>query len=123
MNNKDKTATYTGAGDLPLIYKNSENGSVTGVQSKGMLLGFSLDGEYEDTVINVNCGDNLLITTDGIIETRNPQQEQFGTERLMNLLKIHNNGFDELEQIKNSFTDFSGGNFEDDISLISIKVK
>jgi len=123
LNNKDKTATYTGAGDLPLIFKNSENGSVTSVQSKGMLLGFSLDGEYEDTVIKVNNGDNLLITTDGIIETRNPQEEQFGTKRLMDLLKISNNGFDELERIKHSFADFSEGKYEDDISLISIKVK
>ncbi|MFC2102839.1 response regulator [Bacteroidota bacterium] len=123
LNNNENTATYTGAGDLPLLYRENSNNSVTSVQSKGMLLGFSLDGEYEDTVINVKSGDHLLITTDGIIETRNPQQEQYGTERLEKLVKTFENGHDELELIKSSITHFSEGNYEDDISLISINVK
>jgi sigma-B regulation protein RsbU (phosphoserine phosphatase) len=123
LNNKDNTATYTGAGDLPLLYKNSSDNFVSSVQSKGMLLGFSLDGEYEDTVINVKSGDYLLITTDGIIETRNPQAEQFGSDRLMKLIKTFTNGQDELAEIQKAITDFSAFKYEDDISLIGIKVK
>lgn len=123
LNNKEKTATYTGAGDLPLIYKNSTDNSVASIQSKGMLLGFSLDGEYEDTTINVKSGDYLLVTTDGIIETRNANGEQYGSNRLMDLAKTFTNGQDEPEAIKKSISDYSECNFEDDISLITIKVK
>jgi sigma-B regulation protein RsbU (phosphoserine phosphatase) len=123
LNNKNLTASYTGAGDLPLLYKNSSENTVESIQSKGLLLGFSEEGEYEDTLINLNKSDSLLLTTDGIIETRNENDEQFGSKRLVERIQSLANGQDELEVIKEDITEFSGGNFGDDISLISIKVK
>ncbi len=123
LDNKNLTANYTGAGDLPLVYKNSSENTVKRIQSKGMLLGFSEDGAYEDTLIHLNKNDSLLLTTDGIIETRNASDEQFGSIRLLERIQSLTNGRDELEVIKEGITEFSGGNFEDDISLISITVK
>ncbi len=123
LDNKNLTASYTGAGDLPLVYKNSSENTVKSIRSKGMLLGFSEDGEYEDTLIHINKNDSLLLTTDGIIETRNANDEQFGSKRLMEKIQSLTNGKDELEVIKEGITEFSGGNFEDDISLISITAK
>ncbi|MCH7516763.1 MAG: response regulator [Bacteroidetes bacterium] len=122
LDNKNLTASYTGAGDLPLVYKNSSDNTVKRIQSKGMLLGFSEDGAYEDTLINLNKSDSLLLTTDGIIETRNASDEQFGSKRLLERIQSLTNGQDELEVIKEGITEFSGGNFGDDISLISITV-
>jgi serine phosphatase RsbU (regulator of sigma subunit) len=87
-----------------------------------MLLGFSYDGEYEDTVIHLNKKDSLLLTTDGIIETRNNKEEQFGSKRLLERIQSLKNGQNEIEEIKEEITEFSGGNFDDDISLISITV-
>lgn len=123
LDNKNFSATYTGAGDLPLIYKNAIDNSVSSIRSKGMLLGFSLNGEYEDTALDVKSGDYLLITTDGIIETRNTGGEQYGSERLMELTKTFTNGQDEPVEIKKSISEFSDCKYEDDISLITIKVK
>ncbi len=123
LNNKNLTASYAGAGDLPLLYKNSSENTVKSIQSKGMLLGFSDEGEYEDTLINLNKSDSLLLITDGIIETRNASDEQFGSKRLLEGIQSVNNGQDELEVIREGITEFSGGNFGDDISLISITVK
>jgi serine phosphatase RsbU (regulator of sigma subunit) len=88
-----------------------------------MLLGFSDEGEYEDTLINLNKSDSLLLITDGIIETRNANDEQFGSKRLLEGIQSITNGQDELEVIKEDITEFSGGNFGDDISLISVTVK
>jgi sigma-B regulation protein RsbU (phosphoserine phosphatase) len=122
LDNKNLTARYAGAGDLPLIYKNSLEKTVKSIQSKGMLLGFSDEGEYEDTLINLNKSDSLLLITDGIIETRNAGDEQFGSKRLLEGIQSATNGQDELEVIKKGITEFSGGNFGDDISLISITV-
>ena len=123
LDNKNLTASYAGAGDLPLLYKNSSENTVKSIQSKGMLLGFSDEGEYEDTLINLNKSDSLLLITDGIIETRNVGDEQFGSKRLLEGIQSATNGQDELEVIREGITEFSGGNFGDDISLISITVK
>ena len=112
----------TGEGDLPLVYKNSFKNTVKNIQSKGMLLGFAKDGEYEDTLIPLNKSDSLLLSTDGIIETRNANDEQFGSNRLLDRIQSLADDQNELEVIKEDITEFSGGKFEDDISLISITV-
>ena len=122
IDNKNLTASYTGAGDLPLLYKNSSENSVSTIQSKGTLLGFTADGGYKDTVINLNRGDTILLVTDGIIESRNSDNEQFGSARLVDLLKSSDHK-DELELIRSNFSEYTGGNYEDDISLIRIKVQ
>ena len=123
LNNKDLTASYTGAGDLPLLHKSLSQNSVNSISSKGTLLGFSNNGEYEDQTIKLNKGDTVLLTTDGLIETRNKANEQFGTKRLFNLVNSTFEQRNELDIIKKKFNVFANDKFEDDISLIAIQVK
>ena len=123
LNKTRRTVKYAGAGDLPLVFKNSMTNSIENVGSKGMLLGFSAEGEYEDVTLNLNSGDCLLLHTDGITESRNAAKEQFGTERFMETVAAVNHDEDHLEKIKNEITAFTNDNFEDDISLIVVKVK
>ena len=123
MNNKNLTASYTGAGDLPLLHKSLSDNSVSSISSKGTLLGFSSNGEYEDETINLNKGDSVILTTDGLIETRNKANEQFGTKRLVNLVNSSYQQRNELDFIKQKFNVFANDKFEDDISLITIQVE
>ena len=88
-----------------------------------MLLGFALDGEYEDTVIELKRNDALILTTDGIIETRNRDNQQFGSARLMELIYSVPDEQDILEKIKHRIEEFANSNYEDDISLISLRIK
>lgn len=120
LDNKNLKATYTGAGDLPLIYKS--NNSVSSIKSKGMLLGFSLDGEYEDVTLELSKGDILVLTTDGIIETRNDEGKQFGLAGLTDQLQSTPSDQDFVNIIKQNITGFAAGRFDDDVSLILIKV-
>jgi sigma-B regulation protein RsbU (phosphoserine phosphatase) len=123
LNKKNRTAKYAGAGDLPIVFKNSLTNNVEHVGSKGMLLGFSAEGEYEDVTLNLNSGDCLLLLTDGITESRNAAKQQFGTDRFLKAVAAVNYNEDLLEKIKNEITTFTNDNFEDDISLIVVKVK
>ena len=123
LDNKNLTARYTGAGDLPLLHKNLLEKTVNSISSKGTLLGFSNNGEYEDQLIKLNKGDSVILTTDGLIETRNKADEQFGTKRLVNLINSSFQQRDELDLIKQKFNVFANNKFEDDISMITIKVE
>ena len=123
LNNKNLTASYTGAGDLPLLHKSLSDNSVSSISSKGTLLGFSSDGEYEDEIIKLSKGDSVVLTTDGLIETRNKANEQFGTKRLLNLVDSSYQRRNELDFIKQKFNVFANDKFEDDISLITIQVE
>ena len=123
LDNKKLTASYTGAGDLPLIHKSLTENSVHSINSKGTLLGFSIDGEFEDKIIKLNKGDSVILTTDGLIETRNKANEQFGTKRLVSLVNSSFEQRNELDLIKQNFNAFANNKFEDDISLIAIQVE
>jgi sigma-B regulation protein RsbU (phosphoserine phosphatase) len=123
LDNKNLTASYTGAGDLPLLHKSLSENSVNSISSKGTLLGFSHNGEYEDKIIKLNKGDSVILTTDGLIETRNKANDQFGTKRLFNLVNSTFEQRDELDFIKKKFNIFANDKFEDDISLIAIQVQ
>ena len=113
------TATYCGAGDLPLLYNNGVD--VVTHKSQGLLLGFNMEGGYEDIELKLNSGDELFLITDGIIESRNAEGQGLEIEGLQSLIKQNEND-DSVEFIKNKFTEFTNGNYEDDVSMIYIKL-
>jgi sigma-B regulation protein RsbU (phosphoserine phosphatase) len=122
VDKKNKIAKYSGAGDLPVVYKNSQLGNVEQKSSKGMLLGFMAEGGYSDVAIPLNPGDYLVLHSDGIIESRDLNGEQFGSERLKKTLAELPVQDAFIDAIKQELTSFTNDNFEDDISLVTIKV-
>lgn len=121
INNKDNIIRYAGAGDLPLIYKNSATGEVKNIKSDGTLLGFSLNGNFSDQTIHLNNNDFVLLLTDGVIESRNANKEMFGSGGLTNLVEKMDGQEDIVGYIQKDVAEFTNENFEDDISLISVK--
>ncbi len=119
LDKKNKTARYSGAGDLPLIFKSKE---VKRIVSTGVLLGFSKSGEYEDIELNLESGDELFLITDGITEARNKAGELYGEERLMQFVGGLNSDNDSLEQLQKEIFDYTGGEMDDDVSVIAVKV-
>ncbi|KUO59376.1 response regulator [bacterium BRH_c32] len=118
LDRKKKVAKYAGAGDLPLIFKRKE---VKTVHSKGLLLGFSNNEEYENIEMPLESGDEIFLFTDGITESRNPEGELYGESRLLEFIKNIPEDKDSLELIRNEIYTFSNNEVEDDISVISIK--
>ncbi len=120
LNKKNKTIRYSGAGDLPIFVKKNNNVSI--IKSDGLLLGFNEEGDYKDVTVELNDGDAIYLVSDGIIESRNPStEEQFGKDRLISVIADSKVEENSLEKIKNEFTNYTAGNFEDDVSLICIK--
>ncbi|RYU92107.1 fused response regulator/phosphatase [Mucilaginibacter terrigena] len=62
------TITYSGAGDLPLLYYNNAGESLEQVKSSGMLLGLMPNGDFDEITLKLKKGDSLYIFTDGIID-------------------------------------------------------
>lgn len=119
INNEMNTIQYSGAGDLPIIYKSEKE--TKPVKSNGLLLGFSDSEKYENVELKLNSRESIFIITDGITESRNEEKEALGEEGLYNILNSIKPDEDNIEVIKKEFDKFTGGGYEDDISLISIK--
>lgn len=62
------TISYSGAGDLPLVFYNAETSEIKQVTSSGLLLGLMPDGLYDESSFEMKKGDQLLIFSDGIID-------------------------------------------------------
>lgn len=60
--------SYTGAGDLPLLYYNRRGAKISRIQSEGLLLGLRADGDFDEFVMPLHTGDQLLLVTDGMID-------------------------------------------------------
>jgi sigma-B regulation protein RsbU (phosphoserine phosphatase) len=123
LNRSNKHLLYGGAGDLPILYKNSLSSEINKIYVKGMLLGFTAEGNYEDSLVRLNKDDVIILASDGIIESRNLSGEQFGKNELLRSVKNINPSVEPLDIIRNDFVAFTAGKFEDDISLITIKAE
>ena len=53
----------------------------------GTVVGMFPEMEYEEATVELCSGDVLLIFTDGVPEAHNPENEEFGEERLQQLLR------------------------------------
>ena len=68
----------------PLVVK---GGGVEEGESTGLPLGLFYSAEYDCRYVELEPGDFLLFYTDGLTETRNPGQEQYGSDRLKSLVR------------------------------------
>jgi len=118
LNRRENQINYCGAGDIPLFHLS--NGDVQLIKSDGTLLGFTKDGKYKDTYVNMIPNDEIFILTDGIIETRDIKGESIERERLIDFIKSSDKR-DSLKYIDENVTKLTNGVLEDDVTIVSIK--
>src|SRR6185437_117121 len=53
----------------------------------GMIIGMFPQASYEEATVDLRSGDVLVVFTDGVTEAMSPDEEEFGEERLKNLLR------------------------------------
>jgi len=123
INKETKTVKYAGAGDLPILYRNSKKGTVEKLISGGSLLGFNPGGDFDELEIRLEHDDFIMMLTDGVIESRNVHGEPMKSNHLVELVGRIRLDEDPLNEIVKGIVEFTGGSYEDDISLISIKAE
>jgi sigma-B regulation protein RsbU (phosphoserine phosphatase) len=70
-------------GPYPLLVR---DGAVQSVRVSGIPLGLFPDTQYEEAILDLVPGDLLLFASDGILESANADQEEFGFDRLSSVL-------------------------------------
>ena len=70
-------------GPYPLLVR---DGNTQEIRIEGVPLGLFPDSEYEETTIDLQAGDIVLFASDGILESENAREEEFGSKRLHALL-------------------------------------
>jgi len=116
--------TYCNAGHNPPLF--FRNGDCQRLLAGGTVVGIFPDAEYEQATVDFQPGDLLLAYTDGIVESVNEYGEEFGEDRLIELIRRH--GDRPAEEIQHAVVDeVLRWAFEeerdDDMTLIVAKVK
>ena len=117
---------YTNAGHNPpmLIRKDGRVEELSTVH--GLPIGMLPDEQYGGDSVTLEPGDGIFAFTDGVNETENPANDQFGNERLMRVLRNYaaatpDRILTELDQEIISFAD--GREFADDVTMWCFKLK
>jgi sigma-B regulation protein RsbU (phosphoserine phosphatase) len=114
--------TYCNAGHNPPILAGS--GGVRRLECGGAVLGVFGEWPYEEQALTVDFGDRILMYSDGITESRSPAGEEFGEERLTDLINRFqdDNATVLTERIVAAAAQFSHGNVQDDVTVLAVSV-
>ncbi len=113
---------YVNAGHVAPLVMGAGEDSVRWLDSTGTPVGLLAEAKYEVVETRLQPGELLLLYTDGLLEASNGEQEEFGRERLVALVrKIHHQPAETLiESIRRAVEDFQDS-VQDDLTLIAAR--
>lgn len=115
--------SYINAGHNPPLLRR-DDGSIERLSEGGLLFGVVRNVEYTEGAADFKIGDTLLMYTDGVSETMNAADEEFGEDRLISIL-LENTGLNPeelLRKIEREVEEYQGSpGFSDDFTLLAVK--
>ncbi len=116
--------TYVNAGHNPPLHYHSKEKMLVELTATGIMLGFDDSRRLEQRSVKLEPGDFVLFYTDGVTEAMNDQNDQYGDERLRDLLHANSSAStsEMLHALRGSIADFVGNHAQsDDITIVIAK--
>ena len=127
INIKDKTMKYSNGGhnSLPCVISKDKKGrkNVEFLEATGYPITYLFDKvNYDEHIVELNKGDEILFFTDGILECKNFENELFGEARLVETIK--NSDKNVIEAIEEAIYEFKADylDIEDDIAILKLEM-
>jgi sigma-B regulation protein RsbU (phosphoserine phosphatase) len=120
---KTKAFHYCNAGHHPPLLWQSDNKTIKWLRPTAPAIGLTINSEFASRTLHLKSGDMVVMYTDGLVEARNADKEEFGEERIAEYVKENyekstDEFFDGFWEYAKRFT----GKFEDDTTLMIIKL-
>jgi sigma-B regulation protein RsbU (phosphoserine phosphatase) len=125
----NRTLTYAAAGHPPLLLWDQSSKGVRDVEENGLFLGKFPWATYTSRELPLKAGDWCLLYTDGIPETTNPADVEFGTDRFKQVLETNKSSSADqfadrlLEELSRWSARAPGEDLDDDVTLVAIHAK
>ncbi len=124
-----KIMSYAGAGHPPLLFWHQLTGKVSPVEENGLILGMFSEATYASLRMPIQANDRVVLYTDGIPETKNAEEQEFGTARFVQF--IENNQQLSVDQFADGLLDElsrwseqpRGQGQQDDITVLTVDFK
>jgi uncharacterized protein YndB with AHSA1/START domain len=118
-----KTLQYANAGhNAPVLTR--EDGAQVRLEQRGLIVGAFQESVYDQAEIDLRPGDRLVMFTDGLSEAVDGNGKEFGEERLAEASRCNRQLSAEALHhcLLDRVTDFCGGEFEDDATVLVVAV-
>jgi sigma-B regulation protein RsbU (phosphoserine phosphatase) len=119
------TLTYCNAGHYPPYLLSAEAGdAVQALPGRGMALGILDDTGWGHSTVQLSPGALLLLYTDGVVDAQSPQQDRFGNEQMLDVLRASfgRSAQEVQEDLLTSLQRFMGDEPQfDDITVMTIR--
>jgi len=117
---RDGRFRYANAGHNPPLALTGSG--VSRLNSGGPVLGIFGDAVFEEGSLQLHSGDSIIMFSDGVTEARNPRDEEFGEERLINCVELlHGHAPEEIARaIGGAVSEFSEGAAPSDDVTIAV---
>jgi phosphoserine phosphatase RsbU/P len=117
--------TYCNAGhNEPILI--DHDGNVSRLKEGGLIVGVMPNLNYLEKTIDITSGSVLIVFSDGITEIMDSNEQEFGEDRLIKLIKNNSSlsACDMIDLIINTVNQFAGNSEQmDDMTLVIIKRK
>jgi sigma-B regulation protein RsbU (phosphoserine phosphatase) len=115
---------YCNAGHNPALAQLHDSPATSRLSAGGSVLGVFADWPYEEEEICLTSGDCLLLYTDGVTESRNAADEEFGDDRLASVVRRLRGSEAAVltDAVLRATAEFSHNHFNDDLTVVAVSV-
>jgi sigma-B regulation protein RsbU (phosphoserine phosphatase) len=124
LESQNRRISWVRAGHDPALLYTPDADHFEKLEGQGLPLGVEKSWQYRDYTKTVRPGQILILTTDGILETRNKNGEMFGRDRVKEIIRRYAGlGAEGIRlAVIDAVTAFRGESHqEDDITLVVLK--
>lgn len=124
LNPSDGKLSYVNAGHNPPMVYRAKRKKLSELKAHNLALGILTGITFDEHETTLEPGDVLLMYTDGITEAINAQEEDFGVERLADLVIENADKPAEamVDEIKKAVLNFAGDGAQfDDLTMVAVK--
>jgi len=125
INTATRTLNFANCGHSPpVLVKGSDGGEAIELSSGGMVIGLVRDHRYAQRQVPIAVGDILVCATDGVLEARDRKGDQFGIERVVEIVRA-NPGADAstlARMVIEAADRFAPGAAADDRTVVVVRV-
>ena len=118
-----RTLHYVNCGHNPALLFRANTGTLSRMNSSCPPIGISPEEICELASADLSPGDVVVFYTDGVPEAENRFGEEFGMQRLSDIVRRSSllSAEDLMVDIYNSAANFCGDNFNDDVTILVVK--
>ncbi len=115
---------YSNAGHNPPLYRSASSNECLKLEIGGVPIGMFPDTEFHSGRIKLKKDDVIVIYTDGVVEARDSKDNEFGIDRLCDVIDNHysDNANDIIKAILNDMELHTGNSsWNDDVTIVVLK--